>query len=139
MPLIEETDYPSIRALIDISLGEAQLPGSVIGLDDFKGAAEREVQAQTSAEDAHAKLAARLICAALLVRSVPKLQSEHIAGGSYQREATDWEAHIQNLYDRAGREIALANGESSEDEIESTLPTMFAVASAPSSSSCCDP
>jgi hypothetical protein len=128
--LIETTDYPSIRALIDISLGEAQLPGSVIGLDDYKGAAQREVAAQTTATDAHAKLAARCICAALLVPVVPKIHSESLPGASYTREATDWTALIQSLYDRAGREIAIANNEDLTSDIASSLPTVFTVASA---------
>lgn len=132
MALIEASDYPDIRALIDISLGEAQLPGSVIGLDSFKGRAEREVEAATSATDDHAKLAARLICAALLVRVVPKIESEGLPGASYKREATDWEAHIAQLRADAGTEIALANGETPEETLSETLPTVFTVASAAS-------
>lgn len=131
MALITSADYPSIRALIDISLAEAQLPGSVIGLDDFAGAASREVQAQTTEENAHSKLAARLICAALLVPVVPKLKSQSIPGGSFEREATDWSAHIQSLYDRAGLEISLAKGEDGQADIAASLPTMFTVAGAP--------
>jgi hypothetical protein len=126
MSLIDLTvDCPSIRALIDISLGEAQLPGSIIGLDDYKGAAEREIARQTSATDAHAKLAARLVCAALLVPVVPKIHSESLPGASYTREVTDWAALIGNLYDRAAREIALANGEDPTKEIASAMPIIF--------------
>lgn len=127
--LIPQTDYAEVRALIDITLSPASLPDAIIALDSYKGAAQREVEAQTSDTQAHAKLAARLICAALLAPRVPQLTRESLPGASYDRKPYDIDLLVAELRTRALDEIGLANGTTTDAQIEATMPPFFTVAS----------
>jgi hypothetical protein len=89
MSLLETTSYPAVRAAIDVTLDANNLPDATIGLTIYKGRAEAWVAARTSDTGAHAIAAAIYYCAWLLFDAVPRLTSEQIVGGGYQRQYTD--------------------------------------------------
>lgn len=109
MPVtITPEDYGEIRDAIDTSLSEANLPGTTIGREIYRGRAERWIAARTSNADAHAKLAAIYMCAAFLVPAVPHLSSESLPGASYQRVNFDPAEQVKRLEGLAADELALS-------------------------------
>jgi hypothetical protein len=130
MPLLTTADCVEIRSLIGVDISAANLPDAIITLDSYMGRAMREVEAATSDTGAHAKLAARMICAAYLISIVPHFTSEHIPGASYNRQQVDWEARKAELRDDALVEINLANAMTTETLLAETSPPFFTVAPA---------
>jgi hypothetical protein len=109
MPVeITAGDHDAVRAAIDTSLSPANLPPEVIGLDIYKGRAERWIAARTTNTDAHAKAAAVYMCAAFLVPAVPHLSSESLPGASYQRVNFDPNEQVKRLEGMAADELALS-------------------------------
>mgnify|MGYP001003842829 CR=1 FL=1 len=92
--LLTLTEYPAVRAAIDISLTATDLPDEVIGLPIYASAAEAAVKARdpdwdTRTGAAKDRLVEAVICwtASLLAPALPALKSEaHPEGYSYSRE-----------------------------------------------------
>lgn len=129
MPLLTSTDYPSIRAAIDISLTATDLPDATIALDIFIGAAMREVlsrdpeaESRTGDDLARVKAAAVYLTAARLIVTLPQILRETDLDTTYQRQAVDVAA-------RAAELRALAEAELNEvlepDDATADRPTMF--------------
>jgi hypothetical protein len=132
VPLLSSSDYAAIRAAIEIGLDSTTLPDSVIALDLYSGAGQRDVlaldplaESRTGDELQHAQTAAILFTAARVVGALPVLTREKELEYEYQRQAVD-------SLKRAAELRALA-----EDEIDAYLdpeqtdtgrPTVFAVA-----------
>jgi hypothetical protein len=47
-PLLASSDWPAVRAALDITLDSAQLPDATIALDIYSGRAMREVEARVT-------------------------------------------------------------------------------------------
>lgn len=131
--LIDDLMYPQVRAAIDISLTEKMLPDEVIAMDQFAGAAERQVRrldpsadTRTEAELTRLRTAVVLYTAAFLVPSIPDITLEQVGGAfRYEREKTDLDKKIANLLSRAAAEVD-AVLYPSEDALG--MPTMFTYA-----------
>jgi hypothetical protein len=128
MPLIETTDYPAIRAAINISLDEKSLPDDVIALSIYKGIAERRISDQQPTIDVYSKAAAVLLCAALLCKAVPQILSETDAGVTTTVEPVDYDEKKAELLALSSEMLSLSLNVSAADRIAAQLPTLFTVA-----------
>lgn len=141
MALISSADYPAVRAAIDITLTQKQLPDAIISLPIFQGMAEAEVlrvypAAQTATDPtivATVKNATVLITAALLVPSVPMLTRETFGNYQYQRARVDLATLAATIRARADDMLGIL-----VDPTGDTLnmPTMFTKASASEPTTC---
>lgn len=133
MALLSPTDYPAIRAAIDLSLTATELPDATIALDLYSGAAERWVLARdpdaasrTGTDALRVKEAAVLACAALLLPAIPAIRRETHGDDSYERAIVEPAAAAAGLWSRASAAID-AYLEPSDDDGQ--RPTFFAIAS----------
>lgn len=133
MSLLSTSDFPAIRAALDVSLKTTGLPDAVIALPIYQGAAEAEVLAQdpvaesrTGAALQHVVNAAIFLTAAHLAPALPAITAETIGKVSYQRDV-DWAARAGELRSRADAELAAVLAPSTAHR--PTPPSMFAVAS----------
>jgi hypothetical protein len=142
IPILSEAEYPAVRAAIDVSLTEAQLPNEIIGLSIYQDAAIRDVYnayaaagssddpADETDEDNIARItrAAVYYCAARLCPAVVRITSLNVTTRdlSYSRQTFDPEK-------RAAELVALAEAELAEilqpSEETPYRPTMFTTAS----------
>lgn len=132
MPLLSSSDYPAIRAAIDIRLNSTLLPDSIIALDLYIGAGMRDVlavdsvaESRTGTELQHAKTAAILFTAARLIGALPKVTGEDFGNYGYKLQATDWAVRAGELRSQASAELDayLDAGDAASDR-----PTVFSVA-----------
>lgn len=132
-PLLTSSDYPAIRAMIDISLDSTTLPDAIIALDAYIGAGMRDVllidplaETRTGNELQHARTAAIQFTAARLVGAVLQVFKEARADHSYERPKIDAEARAAELRAMASSELDayLDAGDATSDK-----PTFFTVAS----------
>lgn len=132
MALFSSTNYPAVRAAIDVSLDSAMLPDSIIVLDMYAGAGVRDVlnldplaASRTGDELAHATTAAILFVAARLIGALPQIVKETFPDHSYERNKVDSSARASELRNLAEAEIDayLDPGDATSDR-----PTKFAVA-----------
>ena len=132
MTILDASDYPAIRAAIDLSLDSTALPDDVIALPIYLLAADLEVKARdplwaTRADDELALLtnAAIYLTAARIAPAIPRLQGETFGDYRYQLQAVDWEARAAWLRNQAAEALDtyLAVGDTTIDR-----PTRFAVA-----------
>jgi hypothetical protein len=114
--LTDPADYIAVRAAMDLSLKEPNVPDSIIQLDIFQGAAEREVLARDpeaeSREDdelARVKAAAVYLTAALLLPAVPQLLRERLGDQTYERLQLDVAARVAALRKMAFRELGVVS------------------------------
>jgi hypothetical protein len=134
MALLTSSDYPAIRAAIDVSLDSTMLSDDVIAMPIYAEAAEAEVLvrdplALSREGSAWQRVvnAAIYLAAARLVRAVVWIKSEEIGGErQYSRQETDLNALIADLRGKAEAELAAV--------LEPTAtapsrPTMFTLAS----------
>jgi hypothetical protein len=129
-PLLSSTDFPAIRAAIDLSLDEATLPDDVIWLDIYVGEAERYVASQTADTGQNAKNAVVYWAASLIAPSVPQLTGERdTLGESYQRKVEDVAELVARLRAKAAEQIDIANEVDPELLTTANRPTFFALAS----------
>lgn len=133
MALLSEADYPAIRAAIDVSLDSALLPDSVIALDLYIGAGQRDVlaidpDAETRTDDAllHAQTAAILFTAARLCGAVPQITLERFPDHEYRRQDVDANARASALRTLAEAEL---DAYLDPGDMVSDRPTRFALAS----------
>lgn len=135
MTILDETQYEQVRAAIDTSLTEDDLPDATIALDLYAGAANRwllrrDSDAATRMGDdaASVTLAAVLYCAALLVGAIPRLTQENHDGVTSYTRALETPAQIaERLLARA--EDALAGVLEPSAPTTASIPTMFTRAS----------
>jgi len=113
MALLTISDYPAVRAALDISLTSAALPDAIIELDLYAGAATRAIRARdpiaesrTGDDLARVQLAAVLWCAALLVPALPQIASETHGDDTYRRQTSDPLVFATELRGRAEAELA---------------------------------
>jgi hypothetical protein len=130
MALITAAVYSDIRAAIDISLDDTVLPDSIIALDLYAGAAEREVLSRdadaltrTGADLARVTTAAVLFAAARLAPAIPNITAEESDDVRYTRQAVDWAKRAADL--RALAEIEL-QAVLAPSATTPSRPTMFA-------------
>lgn len=134
--LLTADDYPEIRAALDVSLSEAELPNAVIGRSIYVGAAMDEVIARyPTAESetdpkkiARLKRAAVLLAAARLAPAIVRITSLAITQGdrNWSRQTFDPEQRAAELRAMAEQELSalLEPGTTAP-----TRPPMFALAS----------
>jgi hypothetical protein len=118
-PLLIPSDFPSIRAAIDVVLSATILPDTIIGLPIYRGLAERDIRATVPDADAilagnddralALKVAAIYTCAAYLVPAVPWLTSSEVQGVRASRRV-DPVALAKDLKARAAAELAVVLG-----------------------------
>lgn len=133
MSLLHISDFPAIRAALDVSLKALALPDAVIALPIYQGAAEAEVlardplaESRTGAALQHVVNAAICLAAAYIAPAMPALTAEQIGQYRYQREV-DWPARAAELRARADAELAAVLTPSTA--LRPAPPSMFAVAS----------
>lgn len=134
--LITSADYPAVRAALDVSLSESELPDGVISQGIYAGAARSEVleRVPTAESETDVDTIERLsraviyLTAARLAPAVVRITSISITSGdrNYSRQTFD-------PTERAAQLRAMAEQELSEveepDEETPARPPMFALAS----------
>lgn len=130
MNLLTSSDYPAIRAAIDISLDPEVLPDSIIDHPIYAPWADAEVCRRDPAwagRDAagQQKLvnAAIFLTAAVLAPAIPQVIQEQTTEHSYSRRSVDWSRLADELRARAEQEIAAVV----ETSAAIDRPTMFSV------------
>lgn len=139
--ILATTDYPAIRAALDVDLLPANLPDSTIGLTIYKNAAIQDVynayKAAGSSNDPASEVdpgrqaritrAAIYFCAARLAPAVVRITSlnTQTRDMSYSRQTFDPEARAAELKAMAEAELAPIL---TPNETIPNRPTMFAVA-----------
>jgi hypothetical protein len=134
LPLLSSSDYPAIRAAIDVSLDSTMLSDEVIAMPIYAEAAEAEVLARdplaaTREGSAWQRVvnAAIYLAAARLVRAVPWIKSEGIGGErQYSCQEVDLDALVSDLRSKAEAELAAVLEPSNQSP---SRPVMFALAS----------
>jgi len=129
-PLLDSSDWPAIRAALDVTLDAAQLPDATIALDIYSGRAMREIQARitgatalTGDDELKVTAAAVFLTAANIAPAMPAImraESQHLA---VQRKEVDWNKRAADLRQAAEEEIA---GLLEPDTAGPYRPTMFA-------------
>ncbi|MFZ1401124.1 MAG: hypothetical protein WAS33_29735 [Candidatus Promineifilaceae bacterium] len=112
-PILSTTNWPAVRAALDVSLNDKQLPDSIIGLDIYSGRAVREItsrvaDATTLTGDSERRViaAAVFLTAANIAPALPSImraESQHL---SVQRKEVDWSKRAAELRQMAEEEIA---------------------------------
>ena len=134
MALLMSANWPEVRAALDVSLTDRQLPDAVIGYDLYSGRAMRRVleqvptaESQTGDALQRCKNAAIFYCAAFLAPAIPNITRKSIGSGDMELAYDiDWEARAANLLAAAAAELAEVLTPS---EATPTMPVMFAAAS----------
>lgn len=132
--LLTSTDYPTIRAAIDLSLDSTSksLPDATIALPIYLDAADLELKTRdplwaTRTGDALVQLknAAIYLTASRIAPTIPRLVGEDFGNYAYKLQSVDWEARAAAL--RALAEEAL-NAILDPGDATSDRPTFFATA-----------
>ncbi len=131
--IITSTEYPQVRAAIDVTLTSTVLPDAVIALDIYEEAAEIFVadlvpgwEALTGDDAIRVKNAVVYTLAALLLPAVPQFVSERSADGqAYARPVPNLTARVAELRARAAVEIEAITV---TPVVTADRPTTFAVA-----------
>jgi hypothetical protein len=131
--LLTASEYPAIRAAIDVTLDSELLPDATIGLPLYAGAAEAWVLSRLPTADSLAEpartaavRAAMWRCAALLVPAVPQIVSESTqADHAYTRQGLDIAKRVAQLMALAEEALAEATP---ADDVGAPMPTMFTLA-----------
>mgnify|MGYP003600082673 CR=1 FL=1 len=134
MTILTSTDYPAIRAALDVQLNAQTLPDATIGQDIFLGAAEAELLKRvpmaaslTGTDLARVKRALVWLTAAYLAHSVVRITSLSVQTRdlSYSRQTFDPDEKASELRSRAEAEIGMLLTPS---ESAPGRPTMFTLA-----------
>lgn len=127
-------DYPQIRAAIDLTLDETNIPDTMIEYDIYLARAEEEVTSQDplwathmldATNNLHMKRAAIFYCARLLIMAVPMMEMEYFGEYRYHRDVTDWKTIAGNLGALGDSELAYVLDSGA---LTMNLPTMFTAA-----------
>jgi hypothetical protein len=130
MTLLTTTIFPDVRALLDLSLDERSLPDSVIQLNVFGHAAERELLvAYPDAEDDPNQdsvlHALALLTASKIAPSLPSIVREHTETHQIERARVDYAVLGDQLRAQALEVLGTLQSAVSVTEI----PVFFTVAS----------
>ena len=134
MTILSSSDYPAIRAALDVGLNAQQLPDATIAQDIFLGAAEADLlrrvptAASMAGEDlARVKRALVWLTAAFLAHSVIRITSMSIQTRdlSYSRQTFDPDEKAAELRARAEAEFSMLL---TPTEVAPARPTMFTLA-----------
>jgi hypothetical protein len=128
-PLLTSSDWPAVRAALDITLDSAQLPDATIALDIYSGRAMREIEARvtgatalTGDDELKVTAAAVFLTAANIAPALPAIMSARSQHLQVQRKEVDWNRRAADLRQMAEEELA--------DLLEASTgayrPTMFA-------------
>lgn len=131
MAILSSTDYPSIRAALDVDLDSSNLPDSTIALDIYSGAADAlvydrdpDADDRTGSDADRIKRAAVYFCAALLAPVVVRITSLAV-----QTRDVSYSRPVFDPAERAAELRALAEAEIDEvltpAEEAPGRPTMF--------------
>ena len=111
--LLTAADYPSVRAVLDITLDADSLPDSIIELPVYAGSAEADVAAKdplyatrTGTDKLHIRNALILFCAARIAPAMPSITAETQGPYVQARSPVDWMKRQAELTGRAESEIA---------------------------------
>lgn len=128
MAILSSSEYPSIRAALDISLDSDMLPDATLALGIYSGAADAWVITQdSSAEGRTGDDAARILraaiyyCAYLLAPALPQIVDA-------KDERLSRRLQERNMMELADRLHQLADYEIGQVISKSARPTFFAVA-----------
>lgn len=129
--LLTAAEYPSIRAVLDVSLDAIALPDSVIELPIYGGSAELEIMRRDPLADTRTGVDKRRVMnaiiyltAAYLAPAIPQIASESLGDYSYSRSNVDWMKLAAELRSRAESELSAVI--SSTDT--TPIPSFFGVA-----------
>lgn len=132
-PLLSSSDWPAVRAALDVTLTDTSLPDTVIEKDIFSGRAMREVVARvedavtlTGDDELTVTAAAVFLTASFLAPSLPALTAGRSQNLQWQRVGVDWEQRARDLREEAE---ALIADLLEPAEAAPYRPTMFARAS----------
>lgn len=138
MAILSSTEYPAIRAAIDVQLDASSLPDGIIGLDIYIGAADDDVleidptaESRTGDELVLVKRAAIFFAAARLCPAVVRLTSVSAQARdiSYARATFDPEQRAEELRNKARETLDQLVDATTDPPSLARRPTMFAVAS----------
>ncbi len=108
MTIIATSDYPAVRAAIDIYLDAQTLPDAVIALDIYQGAAERVVMARVPGWEtlqgddlARVETAVVYLTASLICPAIPAIFRETMPDYAYQAHRADPATQAAQLARRA--------------------------------------
>lgn len=112
-PILSTSSWPAVRAALDVSLNDRQLPDATIGLDIYSGRAVREITARvenattlTGSDELKVIAAAVFLTAANIAPAMPSImraESQHLA---VQRKEVDWSKRAAELRQAAEEELA---------------------------------
>lgn len=132
--LVGESDYPTVRAALDVTVDETVLPDAVITMPIYLDASDDEVKRRdpmwASRDEANRKRlvnAAILLLASRVAPAIPDITREQLGQfESYDRKAVDWPKRAAEL--RSDADALIAYVLSGGTKV-STMPTFFDVAS----------
>lgn len=134
--LITSDDYPAVRAALDVSLSESELPDGVISQRIYAGAARDEVLQRVPTAESETdvdtierlKRAVIYLTAARLAPAVVRITSISITSGdrSYSRQTFDPTARAAELRAMAEQELSEVE---EPDDATPARPPMFALVS----------
>lgn len=134
MAILEEADFPAIRACLDTELNSTSLPDSTMSQDVFMQAADRDVtdidpdaETRTGTEAERVRLAAIYFCAARLAPAVVRITSMSIQARdlSLTKQTFDPTKRAEELRALAAEELAAVLEPAATSP---SRPTTFAVA-----------
>jgi len=132
MPLLNDADYPAVRATLLLGITSEMLPNDVIALPIFQQAAEAEVlrcdptaASRTGAEAEAIGRATIYLTAALIAPSVPNLIEHEEDRVRVKMEAVDWQVKARELKDMATAEL---NNLLNPSNLTAQMPVMFTLA-----------
>lgn len=122
MALLTELYYPSIRAVIDVSLTTDDLPDEILALPIFLDAGVTQVldkvpdaESMTGSDRTHVVNAAVYYTAALLVTGLPDIVGETFGTYIYKRTPTDRNKQAILLQSKGDGEIDVVLGITDDD------------------------
>lgn len=132
---VSPSEYPAIRAAIDITMTDLLIPDRIIELPIFLAQSRiwlaQKIVTVTSPTDDQKKAFTNAViyyCASLLIPSVPQiLQEQHANNQSYQRSSMNWDAKAADLRSKA--ELAVSEAIDSNIDPTSLRPPGFILAS----------
>lgn len=131
---LDNSLFPSLRALLGSHVTATLLPDSVIQSDIFEGVAERWIDAKLTEEQqtekaTEAQTAALYYAAALIAPTIRVIARERIAGDEMQFESVDMQKRAAELLAQANAVISQIIEETVEDESTTfEIPIHFAIA-----------
>lgn len=121
---LSSTEYPAVRAVLDVDLNTQNLPDTTIALDIYEGAANQDVldrdpaaASRTGTDGERVLRAAIYFCAARLTGAVVRLTSISIQARdlTYAKQTFDPTERAEELRDLANDELDEVLGEETDN------------------------